>query len=594
MVEREKTPYGYIYRATNVVNGKVYIGQTVASRWNEGKIPIEERWKEEVGEAYRKDARGENLRYVENAITMYGPENFELTQQDIAYNQEELDRKETEHIRDYDSMNPDEGYNLKEGGMGGILSEQAKENLSNVITEKYQTDPEYHDKQANERRERAKNPDWVQKMTDINRERGKNPQWREKMSQVGTDKWQEKVYNEKQSRERQERAKNNPEWVQKMAKINQELARNPRVQEKMSNVLKEKWQESKYQESVSKGVTEKWKDEKYRERQARAKKEGKREIPDKEQFLKDIKEMMKKDINTKYDMDGKSINKRIADMLGHRDVRTYSEAKKYLEDKNLKDVMKDIEERTKEKEAKPSSQEDKIQDKGESKTKEKSKEAPEGDTKKDEKEGKKETPKEDDKETIPEKEAEVSDKEKEQEGSGNSKEEEPKSEEKISEETKPEEKDYAGIDEGISGVGGSEKKTEEGKKLESSSIRSSDIIGVINRTTNDGVPIQKDGKDTRFTSGIYVIDKKAPISTKSTAREGKHSDFSGLNFNLNIEWEGGDSSISGGGSGGGGGGGGGGDSLDYEHIDDDPDKTDDTTEQEGEGGSEGRELSWEY
>ncbi|TET03763.1 MAG: GIY-YIG nuclease family protein, partial [Promethearchaeota archaeon] len=291
MVEREKDPYGYIYRATNVVNGKVYIGQTVASRWNEGKIPIEERWKEEVGEAYRKEARGENLRYVENAIVKYGPENFDLTQQDIAYNQEELDRKETEHIRDYDSMNPDEGYNLKEGGLGGRLSEQAKENLSNVMKEKYQNDPEYYNKQFNERQERAKDPEFIKKMTEINREQAKNPQRSAKLSEKGTKKWQEREYNEKQSKERQERAKNNPEWVQKMAKINQEIARNPKVQEKMSRVLTEKWQETKYQESVSKGVTEKWKDEKYRERQARAKTEGKREIPDKEQFLKDIKEM---------------------------------------------------------------------------------------------------------------------------------------------------------------------------------------------------------------------------------------------------------------------------------------------------------------
>jgi len=382
MVEKEKTPYGYIYRATNVVNDKVYLGQTTTDRWDKGNIPIEERWKEEVGEAYRKQARGENLRYVENAITKYGPENFELVQQDIAYSQEDLDQKETKHIRDYDSMNPDRGYNLKEGGMGGRLSEQAKENLSKVIKDKYQNDLEYHDKQTKERQERAiKNPEWHQKMTEINRERGKDPQWREKMSQVGTSKWQEKDYNEKQSKERQERAQKNPEWAQKMAEINQEIARNPKVQEKMSRVLSEKWQESKYQESVSKGVKEKWKDEKYRERQARAKTEGKREIPNKGEFLKDITEMMKKDINAKYDMDGKSINKRIEEMLGHQGVRTYSEAKKYLEDKNLKDVLKDIEDKTKENEPKPESEKDNMKEKEGLKPREKLKEGPKDDEK---------------------------------------------------------------------------------------------------------------------------------------------------------------------------------------------------------------------
>ena len=55
MVEKEEDPYGYTYRATNVVNDKYYFGQTTTSRWNKGKIPIDERWKEEV-----RDSKGEH------------------------------------------------------------------------------------------------------------------------------------------------------------------------------------------------------------------------------------------------------------------------------------------------------------------------------------------------------------------------------------------------------------------------------------------------------------------------------------------------------------------------------------------------------
>jgi hypothetical protein len=291
MVERKKVPYGYIYRATNVVNGKVYIGQTVASRWEEGKIPIKERWKEEVREAYSRKARGEDLRYIENAIIKYGSDNFKLTQEDVANNLEELNEKEKKYIKEYDSMNPDKGYNMMEGGEGGRMSEMAKE----------------------------------------------------KMSKSGSEKWQNDLeYREKQTKERQERVVNNPDWAQKMTEINQEIARNPNYQKNMSKALSEKWQDQNYQKNVSEGVANKWQQAKFRERQLRAKAEGKREIPDRREFLKEILDKNKKDLNTKYDMDGKCINKRIEDMLGHHGVKNFSQAKKYLGDKNLDEVLKDI------------------------------------------------------------------------------------------------------------------------------------------------------------------------------------------------------------------------------------------------------------
>jgi len=275
MVEdKEEAFNGYIYKSLNTINEKVYIGKT-------GKT-IEERWSRHLEDARAlKRAREANPdkniegSHLNNAINKYGSDAFIVNQVDVAYSREELNEKERYWVKEYDSMNPDKGYNMTEGGEGGRQS-----------------------------------PEVIEKMTEISKERAKNP-----------------------------------DWLQKMTEINQEIARNPQTLEKMSSVMTEKWQEPKYQESVSKGVTEKWKDEKYRERQARARTEGKREIPDKAEFLKDITEMKKKDINTKYDMDGKSINKRIEEMLKHQDVRTYSEAKKYLEDKNLNEVLKDIEKR---------------------------------------------------------------------------------------------------------------------------------------------------------------------------------------------------------------------------------------------------------
>ncbi|MBA7710644.1 hypothetical protein ES703_119589 [subsurface metagenome] len=127
-----------------------------------------------------------------------------------------------------------------------------------------------------------------------------------------------------------------------MAEVNQEIARRPETQEKMSEAISAKWQEKEYQENVSKGVSGKWQKPKFRERQFNAKVYGKREIPDRAEFLKEIQSMKKKDLNTKYDMDGKCINDRIKEMLGHHGIENFSQAKKYLEDKNLDNVLKDI------------------------------------------------------------------------------------------------------------------------------------------------------------------------------------------------------------------------------------------------------------
>ncbi len=258
MVKKESKPYGHIYVANYPVNGKNYVGKTKIERWAEDKNPIQERWKEEADIAKNKAEKGLRLRHIENAIVKYGSENFILFEVDKAYNREELNIKEQNWIKKLDSMNREKGYNMTEGGEGGIKS---------------------------------------------------------------------------------------PEVNERMTKINQEIARNPEVQEKMSRSISEKWGDPIYQENVSMGVTNKWQESKYRERQFTARVEGKREIQNKREFLKDIQDMKKKEINVKYDMTGKSINKRIEEILGHHGVKNYSEAKKYLKDKDLDDLVKDINER---------------------------------------------------------------------------------------------------------------------------------------------------------------------------------------------------------------------------------------------------------
>lgn len=88
-----------VYLATNKVNGKQYVGQTIR--------PLLERWKDHC--------RVVDNNYFHNAIRKYGAENFSLEIIDQAETLEELDRKEMYWIEELGTLYPN-GYNLKEGG----------------------------------------------------------------------------------------------------------------------------------------------------------------------------------------------------------------------------------------------------------------------------------------------------------------------------------------------------------------------------------------------------------------------------------------------------------------------------------------------
>lgn len=91
-----------IYKITNKLNSKIYIGQTIQS--------LQKRWSHHCNDKKRC------CRKLANAIVKYGPENFTIEQIDVACTREELDVKEIYWIKHYDSMNPDKGYNLLGGG----------------------------------------------------------------------------------------------------------------------------------------------------------------------------------------------------------------------------------------------------------------------------------------------------------------------------------------------------------------------------------------------------------------------------------------------------------------------------------------------
>ena len=96
---------GYIYKITNLINGKVYIGQT--------KKTIEERF-----QAHLKKAKIHTNRYLYDAMNKYGYENFRVEKIEEIDNTQ-LDEREKYWIAFFHSNDHNNGYNMTAGGGGG-------------------------------------------------------------------------------------------------------------------------------------------------------------------------------------------------------------------------------------------------------------------------------------------------------------------------------------------------------------------------------------------------------------------------------------------------------------------------------------------
>ena len=121
--------FGVIYRITNKVNGKCYIGQTVE------KNPMRR-----INRHFQKTGKKHPLR---NSIKHHGRENFEIEILLTAFDLETLNVMEIEFIEKHNSCCPS-GYNLKLGGeQGGKLSQETKDKLREKSLEWYSKNDAY-------------------------------------------------------------------------------------------------------------------------------------------------------------------------------------------------------------------------------------------------------------------------------------------------------------------------------------------------------------------------------------------------------------------------------------------------------------------
>lgn len=123
---------GYIYKVTNKINNKVYIGQTTRT--------IAERYEEHLNHA-----RNHINRHLYDAINHYGAENFTIEAVEECVDSL-LNIRECHWIAYYKSNDRSFGYNMTTGGEGGNtyagLPEERKQQISMLISSKLTGKPQ--------------------------------------------------------------------------------------------------------------------------------------------------------------------------------------------------------------------------------------------------------------------------------------------------------------------------------------------------------------------------------------------------------------------------------------------------------------------
>ena len=106
----------YIYKITNLINGKVYIGLTT--------LTVEQRWKIHV-----RDSKT-NTKHLYKSIRKYGIDNFYVEKIDETDSFKELGELERKYIKEYQSTDPNKGYNLTAGGESNQLDGNPRARLT--------------------------------------------------------------------------------------------------------------------------------------------------------------------------------------------------------------------------------------------------------------------------------------------------------------------------------------------------------------------------------------------------------------------------------------------------------------------------------
>ena len=295
--------HAVVYLITNLINGKVYVGQT----WR----GADTRWKGHISSS----ENGDSL-YFARAIRKYGKENFSLGILSTAADQDSLNVYEKRWIALLNSSNKKCGYNLDLGGSNGRHGAETCEKISEIRKEewrdpmmrekrtvalsKVRSSPDFKAKQQQNFRERWEDPEFKEMMLaamhtpEALESRSKsslsawqNPSRKEHISQTMKEVWTDPSYREK-VREHRTVSMSTPEYRQQQSEGTSALWQsseyrakiaksyeNPETKKKLSESGKTKWKNPIYAEKMSRIHREQWADPKFREAQMAKREETK-------------------------------------------------------------------------------------------------------------------------------------------------------------------------------------------------------------------------------------------------------------------------------------------------------------------------------
>lgn len=221
MTEEMKTPYGYIYKTTNLVNGKIYIGQ----HKYEGKV------KNYIGSGT----------LLQKAIKKYGKEKFKIQIIEICYSLKELNKREIHWISFYNSTNKKIGYNIEEGGSPGPVLEETKKKIS-IMTKKAMANLQIKEKIS--KAATGKHPSEETRKKMSNSHKGKATGKRKPLSKKHKKKLSISLTGKRRSKEIKEKmkeAQNRPEVKKKISESVKKRLNDPKIKKVQSENGKKYW-----------------------------------------------------------------------------------------------------------------------------------------------------------------------------------------------------------------------------------------------------------------------------------------------------------------------------------------------------------------